>query len=203
MYMNLFTPQRLVLALFTAAYVLIFGAIFLAQGNYEFLWYVATMIVVILLVGSTLRTSRLSIGVLWLLSIWGLLHMLGGGLLVGDQVLYAQVLYPFHLDGDFTFLKYDQLVHFYGFAVAAIALYEILVRFAPTLGRFGRICFPALASLGLSVLNEVIEFIAVLASPNTGVGGYYNISLDLVANTAGAFVGAMLIEWWRTHRARE
>ncbi len=200
--MTLFTPGRIAIAAFTAAYVVGFGAMFLVQGNYEFLWYIATMIAIILLVACTLRTSQLSNAVMWLLSLWGLMHVLGGGLVIGDHVLYAQVVYPFQVDGDFTFLKYDQLVHFFGFGVAAIALAEIFTRKAPTVGRFGRIWFPALASLGLSVINEVIEFAAVLAMSETGVGGFYNVSLDLVANTCGAFAGAILFEWWRTMRAR-
>ena len=194
---SLLTPGRIKIALFTGLYILGFGSWFIAQGNYEFVWYVATMLVFIVIIVSTLRTSNLSDRILWLLSIWGLLHMLGGGIRIGDHVLYAQILYPFHVDGDFTVLKYDQVVHAFGFAVAAAALHHIVSKMAPTMGRFGRIMFPALASMGLSVVNEIIEFIAFLALPGTWVGGYFNLELDLVANTLGAFAAVILIELFR------
>ena len=193
----LFTRNRILIGAFTALYIIGFGALFIAQGNYEFVWYVLTMVAVIAIIAGTLRTSQLSDTVLLLLSLWGLLHMLGGGVRIEDHVLYAQILYPFHVDGDFTILKYDQVVHAFGFAVAAAALHGVLLRFAPTIGLFGRIMFPALASAGLSVINEIIEFIAFLALPGTWVGGYYNVSLDLVANTIGAFAAVVLIELFR------
>lgn len=197
---QLLTRGRLYVAGFTAVYMLGFGAWFMAHGNYEFVWYMATMLVIIGIVAGTLRTSKLSDSALWLLSIWGLLHMLGGGLRIGDHVLYAQVLYPFHADGDFTFLKYDQAVHAFGFGVAAYAIHGVVSRMAPTMRRFGRIMLPALASMGLSVINEVIEFAAVLALPNTWVGGYYNVSLDLVANSLGAFAAVIIVELLRLKR---
>ncbi len=193
----LLTRNRVIIGLFTAAYIIGFGTWFISQGNYEFVWYVATMLVFIVLIIATLRTSQLSDRILFLLSLWGLLHMLGGGIRIGDHVLYAQVLYPFHVDGDFTLLKYDQVVHAFGFAAAAGALHSILLRMAPTMRTFGRIMFPALASMGLSVINEIIEFLAVLLISDTWVGGYYNISLDLVFNTIGAFLAVVLIEMFR------
>lgn len=191
---TLLTPGRIKVAIFTALYMIGFGAWFMSHGNYEFVWYMATMLVIIGIIAGTLRTSQVSDSALWLLSIWGLLHMLGGGLKVGDHVLYAQVLYPFHVDGDFTFLKYDQAVHAFGFGVAAYAIHGVVSRMAPSMRRFGRIMLPALAAMGLSVINEVIEFAAVLALPNTWVGGYYNLELDLVANTLGAFLAVLIIE---------
>jgi putative membrane protein len=50
--------------------------------------------------------------------------------------------------------------------------------------------------MGLGALNEIVEFAAVVASPSTGVGGYYNTALDLVFNGLGAtlaVIGAALI----------
>ncbi len=152
------------------------------------------MLVIVGILLATYRASQLPNSLLWLLSFWGLLHVLGGGIFIDGHSLYAQILYPFHVDGDFTILKYDQVVHAYGFAVAALVLHSILSRLAPTMGVFGRIMFPALGSMGLSVVNEIIEFIAALSLPNTWVGGYYNLSLDLVANTIGAFGAVIILE---------
>ena len=39
----------------------------------------------------------------------------------------------------------------------------------------------------------IIEFGAVLALPETGVGGYYNTAIDLVANGLGALLAATVI----------
>lgn len=191
---TLATPSRIAILAFTALYILGFGAWFVSQGNYEFVWYVLTMLVVIGLLIKTIQTSGIPDWVLWLLSIWGLLHMLGGGITIGDHVLYAHIIYPFHVEGDFVLLAYDQVVHAFGFGVAAAMLHGILVRLAPGVRRFGRIWFPALAAMGLSVVNEIIEFSAVLVFPDTWVGGYYNVSLDLVFNTLGAFIAVLLIE---------
>lgn len=191
---TLVTPSRIAILAFTGLYILGFGAWFISQGNYEFVWYVLTMLVVIGLLIKTIKTSGIPDWILWLLSIWGLFHMLGGGVWIGDHVLYGQILYPFYLDGDFSLLRYDQVVHAFGFGVAAAMLHGILVRLAPGVKRFGRIWFPALAAMGLSVINEVIEFSAVVLFPDTWVGGYYNVSLDLVFNTLGAFAAVLLIE---------
>lgn len=191
---SLLTKGRVFVLGFTLAYILAFGAWFIAHGNYEFILYVATMLVGISVLTWTLHASQIPDRILWLLSIWGLLHMLGGGVHIGNHVLYAQILYPFYVDGDFSLLKYDQVVHAYGFGVAAAMFRGIILRYSPTLRLFGRIWLPALAALGLSVLNEIIEFAAVLALPGTWVGGYYNVSLDLVFNALGAFGVLLAIE---------
>lgn len=63
-------------------------------GNSEFMWYVATRVGFIALVGLTLRTAQYPTAMLWALSLWGLEHMAGGGLPVGESVLYAVQLVP-------------------------------------------------------------------------------------------------------------
>jgi len=46
-----------------------------------------------------------------------------------------------------------------------------------------------LAASSIGALNEIIEFIAVIALDSDGVGGYTNTAIDLVANLLGAIVG--------------
>lgn len=53
----------------------------------------------------------------------------------------------------------------------------------------------AAAGLGFGALNEVVEFIVVLTTPNTNVGGYENTGWDLVANPCGATVAALVIRF--------
>ena len=47
--------------------------------------------------------------------------------------------------------------------------------------------------MGLGAVNEIIEFSAVLAVPETNVGGYYNTALDLVFNGSGAILAMWLV----------
>lgn len=186
--------ERAVLVV-TLAYIIGFSTWFLGRGNWEFLIYVATMAVLIGLIGANLRRAEFPPAMLWALSLWGLLHMAGGGVPVGDGVLYGAVLVPVTADGanELTLLKYDQLVHAWGFGVTAWVLRHLLVRHFPaTRGTWTAAAYPALAAMGLGATNEIIEFTAVLATPETGVGGYGNTLLDLVFNALGAIVTVSL-----------
>jgi len=179
---------------FASAYVIGFAVYFLRIGNSEFLWYVATLVFFMVLIAATMRTSRFPPAILWALAVWGLAHMAGGGLQVGDGVLYSYRLIPIAGDGEFTLLKYDQVVHFYGFGVTTFVLWHLLRRNFPDLvGSKTIYVFPVLGSMGLGALNEIIEFVAVVSFPNTNVGGYYNTALDLVFNGLGACAAALLI----------
>ncbi len=188
------TRRERAVALFTVTYVVAFTAWFLIRGNYEFVVYVITMLILIALVGRSLRSAEYPLPMLWALSLWGLLHMAGGGVPVGDSVLYsAQVIPLSPPNGEWTFLKYDQIVHAYGFGVTAWVLWHLMRRHYPVLeGTWTIYVYPALAAMGLGAVNEIIEFAAVLSVPETNVGGYVNTALDLVFNAAGA-AAAMLI----------
>jgi hypothetical protein len=179
---------------FTVAYILGFTIWFFSIGNYEFIVYVVTMSALLLLVVLTLGKAEYTIGMLWGLSLWGLLHMAGGGVPVNDSVLYNLHLVPLiETDGVFI-LKYDQIVHAYGFGITAWVLYHLLIRHFPaTRGTATALCYPALAAMGLGAVNEMIEFSAVLAIPDTNVGGYFNTALDLCFNAAGAVVAMIII----------
>ena len=57
-----------------------------------------------------------------------------------------------------------------------------------------------LASIGIGGLNEIIEFIMVLALENTGVGGYYNTAWDIVFNTIGAILGTIFLGFMKSSK---
>lgn len=187
-------------ALFTLAYVLAFTGWFLIRGNYEFVVYVITMLVFITLIGRSLRSAEYPLSMLWSLSVWGLLHMAGGGVPVGDTVLYAAQVVPITpKNGEMTLLKYDQIVHFYGFGLTAWVLWYLMRRHFPVLeGTWTILVYPALGSMGLGALNEIIEFIAVLSVPETNVGGYMNTALDLVFNALGAVLAMTIIAFQKS-----
>lgn len=195
------SPAKLLpVFLFNAAYMAaaVTGAI--VQGNREFIFYIVVMVVLIGVMGLLHRRVRLTTGLLWAFSIWGLAHMAGGLCPLpagwpynGDHaVLYSGWIIPERL-------KYDQVVHAYGFGVTTLLCWHILrnaLRQAdggalrPT---FGMLVLCAAAGMGFGALNEVIEFIAVLTIPNTNVGGYENTGWDLVANLVGTIIGALII----------
>ncbi len=181
----------------TLAYVTGFGAWFLVIGNYEFIWYILTMAVMIALVGVNLRRAEFPLGLLWALSLWGLAHMAGGGIVVGESVLYSATLLPLIETGELTLLKYDQLVHAYGFGITAWLLWHLMRRHYPATRHSWTVhVYPALGAMGLGSVNEIVEFIAVLAIADTNVGGYVNTALDLVFNAAGAILAVCLL-WLR------
>ncbi len=190
--------EHTTLSLFTLLYVVCFGSYYLYAGNYEFIWYVAVLVFFMGLIGATLKMSQLPPYLLWLLSLWGLLHMAGGGIKVGGQVLYAYVIYPFINQGELLVLRYDQFVHAFGFGVAALVLHFLLSRkINGSLTPFWFSFTVLLGAMGLGVVNEIVEFVAVLLVPN-GVGGYFNTVLDLIFNTIGALIALLTLSFFRS-----
>lgn len=184
-------------ALFTLVYLSLATSFVISLGNAEFLLYI---VVVIIFGGVTLflRTQvGITMGVVWGLSVWGLLHMAGGLVPIPETwprlgenvVLYNWWIIP-------NYLKYDHFVHGYGFFVATIvcwqALKSRLQNIHPT---FGVLTLCVLAGMGLGALNEIVEFMAVVYIPNTNVGGYMNTGFDLISNLVGAVLAASFIRW--------
>lgn len=193
-------PRLLPLAAFTLLYMISAVAGAMAAGNREFIFYIVVMMILIAVVLAVHRRLRFTAGQLWALSIWGLLHMAGGLIPVPEfmqvngpiRVLYSLWLVP-------GVLKYDQVVHAYGFGVTTWICWHALRSSlktpagGPPLPTFGLMTLAAAAGMGFGALNEVIEFIAVLTIPNTNVGGYENTGWDLVANLVGCVSAAMVI----------
>lgn len=186
-------------AAFTAFYIVTAGVAALSLGNQEFLFYIVVMIVLMLVVWIVHRSVSLSKPLLWALSLWGLAHMAGGLIplpaswpIDGDiRVLYSLWLVPDRL-------KYDQIVHAYGFGVATWVCWHgiraaITSRGGEAVPTLGLMVLAATAGMGLGALNELIEFAATLLVPETNVGGYLNTGWDLVANFVGAASAATVI----------
>lgn len=197
------TPLKLLpILLFNATYMLaaITGSIM--QGNREFIFYIVVMLVLIVVMSLVHSRVKLTKGLLWGFSVWGLAHMAGGLCPLpagwpynGDQaVLYSWWLIPQRL-------KYDQIVHAYGFAITTWLCWHILRNAlrqpdgSPVQPTFGMLTLCAAAGMGFGALNEVVEFIAVLTIPNTNVGGYENTGWDLVSNLVGSVIAATVIRF--------
>ncbi len=194
---RLLTPPVKAVLAFTLAYLAaaVIGA--LATGNGEFIIYIGIMLVLLGVVALVHARVTLTIAALWALTGWGAAHMAGGLIPVpeswpinGDiRVLYSLWLIPDRL-------KYDHIVHAYGFGVTTWVCWQglrsVLVKLGPARPTFGLMVLCAAGGMGFGALNEVIEFVATLLV-DTNVGGYTNTGWDLVANLAGTTIVAALI----------
>ena len=55
---------------------------------------------------------------------------------------------------------------------------------------------------GVGAINELVEFLAVLTVPETGVGGYENTALDLCSNLIGGFAAVAWLRWMPSRPCR-
>ena len=183
---------NLALWVFTAGYLFWGGAYFVQDLNIEFVIYVGVIIAILGTVFSTVSQTHFPQWQLWLLSVWGLLHILGGAITTVDGVLFAYRIYPFlDFGGDFYVLKYDQVVHMYLYGVVALMAYHLFTtKWVQARGRLVTLA-AVLTSLGISSLNEIMEFLISLNMKN-GVGGYENTMLDMIFNLSGAIIAMFL-----------
>ena len=171
-----------------------FSILFVRRQNYEFLLYIGVIIFFLVLILLTNRKVNLPNNVLWGLTAWSLLHMAGGGLYIGGKKIYELILIPLVGDPYYIF-RYDQFVHIVGFGTATLVMYALLKPLLrENLNRWVSVgIVVVMAGLGVGALNEIVEFLATVIVPETGVGGYINTSLDLVADLVGAVAAMVFI----------
>jgi len=165
---------------------------FLRTGNYEFIIYVVVVIAVLLLVAFSYNKVDYTADALIGLTIWAALHMAGGGISISGQRLYDLMILPI---SDLPLIRFDQLVHIWGFSVATLVMFCLLRKSLAENSRhsISLSIVLVMAGLGAGALNEIIEFIVTVAVPESGVGGYLNTSLDLCANLIGAVLAMTYI----------
>jgi len=195
-------PKLLPLLAFTGLYLAAGSSIAVAAGSGGSVGiYLGLIAVLALLIYALHRSHPLSATKLWALNAWGLLHVAGGLLPIppdwhheGGPILYNWWLIPYRL-------KYDQVVHAFGFGVATWLCWHILgsalrspdgtpVRPTP-----GILMLCLAGGMGFGAFNEVVEFVATLILPETNIGDYENIGWDLVANLSGSVIAVLLIRW--------
>ncbi len=88
MCMTLTKPQLFLLAVNVVS-VLGFGAFYLQKANYEFLAYAASIVVIVGVLYGTLRHTKFPTYIIAGITIWGILHMMGGSVQAADGVFYA------------------------------------------------------------------------------------------------------------------
>jgi hypothetical protein len=185
--------DQIPILIFTLIYLIIFSLVFFFRKNYEFIMYVGVILFfffVILLTNKKINYPNIILGGL---SFWGLLHMSGGGILINGNVLYKLILIP--LSSTYEILKYDQFVHIVGFGIATLVMYVLLEpKIKKPIKKWTSISIIVImAGLGVGAINEIIEFIAVVIMPETNVGGFMNMSLDLVSDLIGACLAMIYI----------
>lgn len=184
------------LAVFVVVYMVVFSGMALRAGNVEFAVYAGAMVLFIGLVALLHLRFGLRCSTLWLLAVWGLVHMAGGTVEIpaawadsGGSVLYSLRLHP-------LMPRYDQMVHAFGFFAASLACFDVLthmVGYRAGQPRVGLAVVSALMGYGLGAMNEVLEFAITLTVPEHNVGGYVNTGWDLVSNLVGVCTAGVVI----------
>ena len=190
------TDWRFILLILNLLVIAVFGYFYALNFNLEFLLYagIATAIAVILYV--TRHRSQFPVFIHAGIAAWVLAHMAGGIVPTADGVLYKyRIVEIFDGGGELFILKYDQVIHFGLYALVALMFYHVLRNHVQG-SRGLLLVVSAFASAGFSILNEVVEFAAVVAVPDTGVGGYFNTVLDLIFNFAGAAFAVTVWYLW-------
>jgi hypothetical protein len=182
--------------------LLFFSIKFILGKNYEFLIYVLVIGLIFLVILASNKKINYPNFILWLLATWGFLHFSGSAFYINGTKLYE--LMVIELVGEpYKVFKYDQFVHMFGFFTATLTLYYVL---KPAIKK-GTKRFISLsviivmAGLGAGALNEILEFIPTIFF-ETGVGGYENNAIDLIANLIGALIALVMI-WKRDFKMKQ
>jgi uncharacterized membrane protein YjdF len=165
-----------------------FTVLFLSRQNYEFLLYIGVIIFFLFVIIATNRKVGYPDSLLWGLTVWAYLHMSGGGLYVGGKKLYELILIP--ISDKYGIFRFDQFVHIVGFGVSTLLMYYLLTLILPERPKQWAAVsvLVVMAGLGVGALNEIVEFLATVIVPETGVGGYINTAMDLVSDLVGALL---------------
>ncbi|MFA5856188.1 MAG: DUF2238 domain-containing protein [Candidatus Pacearchaeota archaeon] len=188
------TKNQWILFFINVIYVLLFAIYFLSIKNYEFMIYIGVMIIFITAISYFHLKFNFSTQSLIGISLWGLMHMLGGSVYIKGTRLYDYILIS--IIPKYQILKYDQFVHFYCYVIITILCYEILKNYLnKDSNKYVLSLFLVFVGMGIGALNEIVEYLAVLIVPTTGVGDYTNTMLDIIFNTMGAILAVIYIRF--------
>ena len=162
---------------------LILGRIAGSEAVIRYLVSVPVLIGVVVVANHHIGFSR---GVLWGFVAWEFVHLAGGLIPMGtDHILY-------NADSVVPLVRWDRLVHAFGFGVATAASWQAIRSFLPA-GQgvpVGVAFLAALCALGLGAVIEIFEFLITLFV-STNVGGYADTGWDLVFDLLGASAVAL------------
>jgi hypothetical protein len=128
------------------------------------------------------------------LAVAAAVHLAGGLVRVGDDVLYNASIGTHVASLHTHVLQYDHFAHAFATFVGTLTLWTLLAPPTSSVStRRGLIVLCVLAGLGVGGINETIEFLATIAHAGAGVGGYTNTGWDLVSNLLGATAAGAVI----------
>lgn len=169
--------------------------LFIMRSNMEFIAYVAIVLLIGIIIISFFKKKYLKLHELYLLSVWGFLHLMGGLIIFSSgHNLYQLILLDIiNKGGGYVILKMDQLIHFYGFGLIAYIMFRVFSnKLKNTSSNLFIGFFAVMVAIGFGALNEVIEFIVVLSTEFNGVGDLFNMGFDLIFNLTGAIIGSII-----------
>jgi hypothetical protein len=186
-------PVHIILLIINICLLIVFGTSFLLKKNYEFMIYAGVIVLCLAVICVSFFKISYSTATLLGLTIWSLMHLAGGRVYINGVRLYDIVLVP--LSQTYPILRYDQVVHTFGFAAATLTMFDLL---RPLLkenlqGYISLSVVIVMAGLGVGAFNEIVEAIVAAAVPQSGVGGYVNTALDLIADFIGAILAIIYI----------
>jgi len=169
-----------------------FAVLFLARRNYEFIVYASSLVVAIALIEVTGRKFAYSLTARAGFSVWMFLHLAGGAFSINGERIYDTMLLSI-AGKPYDILKFDQAIHAFCYFVITLFLDAVVRHLSrKDSSMLLSAVIVVLAAMGISALNEVIEFATVVFFGAKGVGGYYNNALDLVFNLIGILAAAAL-----------
>lgn len=136
---------------------------------------------VLLAVDRRVALSRLTV---WGIVVFGISHVAGGMVAVGDGILYQWWLID-------DVVRYDNVQHAWGFGFVGRATWEVLRgRLGPAPADAARVAMwvVVLAAGAFGAANEILEYGLTLVLEDTNVGGYDNTARDLIANLVGGLL---------------
>lgn len=161
-------------------------------GEAEFFIYGVAFIVSAGLLWRWLRRFYLPWSILLLLQIGLMLHFAGGLVHFDGVRLYDHIF--FHI-------RFDKYVHFYNSFAGTIALNQLFNNDHTSKRRLNDYQL-VLFVFGAGIAIELVELLAYLTLPLTGVGNIFNNAFDLVANILGGTLGVIVLRFKNINNSR-
>lgn len=185
-----------ILLIFTIAYLIVASVLAFINKNYEFLYYMIVMCVLMSIVLLYHKRFHLQNSIMVGLSLVGAMHVFGGTIRIGQTRLYDLWL----IEG---WLKYDHMVHLVGIFVATLVAYNLLYPHLDKKLEHNPVLISLLlvfVASGIGAFSEILELGAVLyLNAAQQVGDYFNNAFDLVFNLLGSLFACIILicHHWR------
>lgn len=193
-FLNLYRGLKrndLLVVFFILFYLVFFTSHAVIRGNYEFIFYSLIFLLLFELGIYVHKRIQLPAFVVIGLSLLGFMHILGGNVFIDGIRLYDKVF----LLGT---VRYDNVIHFIGSILGTFVLNEIfcfLIEKKTIIERRLYYLSLFLMALGVGLINEIVELVAVVfLNAQEGVGGYLNNAIDLVYNSIGVIVAIIILD---------